>query len=92
MINQLPLPIQVLPIASRGPERFPKRTAGVSWSNLNAYGYGNSTDFQKSVLNVITNLPGYIRNVFGRSGQRIDVLRNFEGFVFAFDSHILFYH
>ncbi|VDC07751.1 unnamed protein product [Peniophora sp. CBMAI 1063] len=70
---------QVLHIASRNPERFPKRTAGVSWSNLNAYGYGNSTDFQKSVLNVITNLPGYIRNVFGRSGQRIDILRNFEG-------------
>ncbi|KZV61232.1 hypothetical protein PENSPDRAFT_671151 [Peniophora sp. CONT] len=38
-------------IASRDPERFPKRTAGISWQNLNPYGYGNFTDYQKSVLN-----------------------------------------
>ncbi|VDC04768.1 unnamed protein product [Peniophora sp. CBMAI 1063] len=71
---------RILHIQSRDPEHFPKRTAGVSWKNLNVHGYGNATDYQKNVVNVITTLPGYIRSLFRRrSGKRIDILRNFEG-------------
>jgi len=36
-------------IASRDPERYPKRVAGISYRNLNVHGFGNPTDYQKTV-------------------------------------------
>ncbi|GMG30719.1 unnamed protein product [Aspergillus oryzae] len=36
----------LLHITSRDPERYPRRTAGVSFRNLNAFGYGTAADYQ----------------------------------------------
>lgn len=34
-------------IKSRDPERYPQRTAGVSYKNLNVHGFGSLADYQK---------------------------------------------
>ncbi|THU83339.1 putative ABC multidrug transporter [Dendrothele bispora CBS 962.96] len=71
----------LLHVTSRDPESYPQRTAGISFTNLNVHGYGNSTNHQKTVGNVLLDIPGTIANVLGNKGQRIDILRNFEGLV-----------
>ncbi|KAI3598044.1 multidrug resistance protein cdr1 [Moniliophthora roreri] len=71
----------MLEITSRDPERYPKRTAGISFTNLNVYGYGKSTDYQKTVGNIWLDIPGTVKSLMGHKGQRIDILRDFEGVV-----------
>ncbi|KAK7466063.1 Multidrug resistance protein [Stygiomarasmius scandens] len=71
----------VLQISSRYPDKYPQRTAGVSFRNLNVYGYGASTDHQKTVGNVLLDLPRTIMNYTNMERQRIDILRGFEGLV-----------
>ncbi|EEP76489.1 ATP-dependent permease PDR15 [Uncinocarpus reesii 1704] len=41
----------ILHIQSRDPDMFPKRTAGVSFRNMNVYGYGTAADYQADVGN-----------------------------------------
>ncbi|OAA65489.1 ABC transporter cdr4 [Niveomyces insectorum RCEF 264] len=57
------------------------RTSGVSFQDLNVYGYGNPTDYQKDVANVWLELAGMARRLFGGGRRRIDILRNFDGVV-----------
>lgn len=72
----------VLRLTSRDPDRYPTRTSGISFSDLNAYGYGSTADFQKTVGNVFLDIPSIIAGLFGRrQGRRVDILRNFEGVV-----------
>ncbi|KAI9732526.1 MAG: hypothetical protein M1834_003861 [Cirrosporium novae-zelandiae] len=72
----------LLHIYSRDPERYPQRTAGVSFSNLNVYGYGSAVDYQDDVGNVWAKGLNMAKSLIG-SGEkrRIDILRNFEGLV-----------
>ncbi|KAE8372806.1 ABC-2 type transporter-domain-containing protein [Aspergillus bertholletiae] len=72
----------ILHITSRNPERYPSRTAGVSFRNLNAFGYGTAADYQATVSNIWLKAAGWLRGLFdNRNKVRIDILRNFEGFV-----------
>lgn len=72
----------LLHITSRDPDRYPRRTAGVSFRNLNAYGYGTAADYQADVANMWLKGFGWLRNTLGCGNKvRIDILRNFEGFV-----------
>ncbi|TDL14894.1 P-loop containing nucleoside triphosphate hydrolase protein [Rickenella mellea] len=71
----------ILQIQSNDPDGYPHHTAAVSFSDLNVYGYGKSTDHQKTVGNYLLDIPGMVRNLFGSKGQRIDILQNFEGVV-----------
>ncbi|QDS75112.1 ZEB2-regulated ABC transporter 1 [Venturia effusa] len=65
------------------PEAGPARTAGIAYKNLNVYGYGTPTDYQKSVANIWLGLVGMAKKLVGQGGQtRIDILRNFEGVVY----------
>lgn len=58
------------------------RTSGVAFKNLDVYGFGTPTDFQKSVGNVYLEGLNMVRGIFGRSNkQRIDILRSMEGVV-----------
>jgi ATP-binding cassette subfamily G (WHITE) protein 2 (PDR) len=60
------------------------RTAGIAYRNLNVYGFGTATDYQKSVGNVVLESVGLIRQALGLAKQRrIDILRGFEGLVYA---------
>jgi len=57
------------------------RTSGVCFQNLNVYGYGAATDYQKDVFNVWLEVAGLVRRIFGYGKRRIDILRNFDGVV-----------
>ncbi|KAJ5817413.1 CDR ABC transporter [Penicillium robsamsonii] len=52
-----------------------RRKSGISFRNLDVYGFGMSTDYQKSVGNSILSL------MTQRRKRRIDILHNFEGLV-----------
>jgi ATPase subunit of ABC transporter with duplicated ATPase domains len=54
-----------------------RRKSGVSFRNLDVYGFGMSTDYQKSVGNSILSL------MTQRRKRRIDILHGFEGLVSA---------
>lgn len=72
----------LLHITSRDPEKYPRRTAGVTFRNLNAYGYGTAADYQADVFNTWLKAFGHIRGWLGlRKKRRIDILRDFEGLV-----------
>ncbi|KAL8279483.1 hypothetical protein RQP46_008045 [Phenoliferia psychrophenolica] len=73
----------LLNITSRDPERFPTRSAGVSFSSLNVYGFGSSTDYQKTVGNAPLGWFGAAARLVGPGAplQKIRILRDFEGLV-----------
>jgi ATP-binding cassette, subfamily G (WHITE), member 2, PDR len=68
-------------IASRDPERYPERTAGVSYRNLSCHGYGNATDYQKTFGNYPLEAAGIFNKLTGRGQTKIQILRNFDGLV-----------
>lgn len=57
------------------------RTSGIAFQNLNVFGYGAHTDYQKDVGNVWLSALGMLRRVLGGGRRRIDILRNFDGVV-----------
>ena len=59
------------------------RQIGLCFQNLNVFGYGTPTDFQKDVGNVWLALPGMVRRLFSHTaGQtRINILREFNGII-----------
>lgn len=75
----------ILQIQGSDPDGYPHHTAAVSFSNLNVYGYGKPTDHQKTVGNYFLDITGVARDLLGSKGQRIDILRNFEGYVLDCD-------
>lgn len=67
----------------RDPEKNPMRTAGVAFRNLNVYGFGAATDYQKTVSNIWLQAAGAVRKLFGGQQRRIDILQHFDGIVNA---------
>ncbi|KAF2963335.1 hypothetical protein GQX73_g10240 [Xylaria multiplex] len=57
------------------------RTAGVCFQNMNVYGFGSATDYQKDVGNVWLEAIAIGRRALGNKGTRIDILRDFDGIV-----------
>lgn len=70
---------------SRDPERYPMRTAGVSFRDLSVHGYGSPTDYQKTVGNLWLDYFGKLMRLVGAGKQlrKIQILRDFEGLVKA---------
>ncbi|KAI2627808.1 ATP-binding cassette transporter [Hypoxylon sp. NC1633] len=66
--------------AERGQE---PRRVGVAFQNLNVFGYGTPTDFQKDVGSIWLALPGMVRRLFSSTAGRapIDILRRCDGLV-----------
>lgn len=71
----------LLRIQSRDPEKYPMRTAGVSFRNLNVHGWGTPTDYQKDVANVLLEGPALFNKVLGKGKRKIQILRDFDGLV-----------
>ncbi|KAF9887930.1 hypothetical protein FE257_009452 [Aspergillus nanangensis] len=71
----------LLAIKSRDPDRYPDRTAGVAFKNLNVHGFGSPTDYQKDVLNSVMEIATMARKMVGMKMQRIQILREFDGLV-----------
>lgn len=57
------------------------RTSGVAFQNMNVFGFGVATDYQKDVGNVWLEAVGLVRRLFGNGKRRIDILRSFDGVV-----------
>lgn len=68
-------------ITSRDPERYPTRTAGVTYRNLNVHGFGNPTDYQKTFGNYPLEALGLINKLRGKGQRKIRILRDFDGLV-----------
>lgn len=62
-------------------EGNPPKTTGIAFKNLNVFGYGTSTDYQKSVGNVFLEAATVTRKLLGAKEQRIDILHDLEGVV-----------
>ncbi|KAH8734526.1 ABC-2 type transporter-domain-containing protein [Ilyonectria robusta] len=60
-------------------EGNPPRTTGVAFKNLNVYGFGTDTDFQKSVGNIFLEAGTMISKLLHDSQKRVDILRDIEG-------------
>lgn len=71
-----------LQMTARDPDRYPRRTAGVSFRNLNVFGYGTAADYQTNFGNAWLKMMSWVQGQLGlREKKRIDILRNFEGIV-----------
>ncbi|KAL5349619.1 Multidrug resistance protein [Pseudogymnoascus australis] len=68
-------------ITSRNPERYPTRTAGVAYKNLNVHGFGNPADYQNTFGNYPLEVGGWLNKLRGNSQRKIQILRDFEGLV-----------
>jgi ATP-binding cassette, subfamily G (WHITE), member 2, PDR len=68
-------------LVSRDPERYPTRTAGVSFRNLNVHGFGTPTNYQKTFGNYPLEVGSIFNAITGRGKSKIDILRNFDGLV-----------
>ena len=68
-------------LVSRDPERYPLRTAGVSFRDLNVHGFGTPTDYQKTFGNYPLEVGTIFDAMRGRGKSKIDILRNFDGLV-----------
>jgi ATP-binding cassette subfamily G (WHITE) protein 2 (PDR) len=68
-------------IASRDPDRYPSRTAGVSFQNLSVHGFGSPTDYQKTFGNYPLELASIYNRLRGQKQTKIQILRDFDGLV-----------
>lgn len=65
-------------------DKNPSRTAGVAFKNLHVFGYGQGTDYQKSVGNIFLEGVGIAKKLLGKAKPRqIDILHECEGLVNA---------
>ncbi|KAJ6186102.1 CDR ABC transporter [Penicillium mononematosum] len=71
----------LLAIRSRNPDKYPDRTAGISFKNLNVHGFGSPTDYQKDVMNSVLEVGTMVRRLAGLKLQKIQILRDFDGLV-----------
>lgn len=71
----------LLNLNSRDPENFQLRTAGFAFRNLNVYGFGSTTDYQKTVGNAPLSILGPLRRLFGGGQRKIDILQGLDGVV-----------
>jgi hypothetical protein len=63
------------------PQRYPMRTAGVSFQKLNVSGRSASTDYQKDVANILLEIPSMIVEAISNRKKKVQILKDFEGLV-----------
>ena len=69
-------------IELHSPMNEQERCASVAYRNLNVYGFGATTDYQKTFANYPLAHLSLLEGLFGRlQKSRIDILRGFEGVV-----------
>ncbi|RKK91203.1 hypothetical protein BFJ71_g11087 [Fusarium oxysporum] len=64
-------------------EGNPPKTTGVAFQNLNVYGFGTDTDFQKSVGNIFLDAITIAKRVINKKQERVDILYDLEGVVYS---------
>ncbi|KAI9644635.1 Multidrug resistance protein [Ciborinia camelliae] len=64
------------------PERCRRTKIGVSFQNLDVYGFNTPTDYQKTVSNYVFVVYNRVLQLFGHKQEmRFNILRDFEGIV-----------
>ncbi|KAF2171433.1 hypothetical protein M409DRAFT_63711 [Zasmidium cellare ATCC 36951] len=72
----------VMNIVNGDSEKYPKRVAGVAYSDLSVHAFGNPTDYQRTFANQVLALVDFTKKIFGIQRQlRVNILRGFEGLV-----------
>ncbi|PYH42887.1 AtrD, ABC-transporter [Aspergillus saccharolyticus JOP 1030-1] len=72
----------LIELTSQDPERFPKRTAGVSYRHLNVSGYGSGSAYQSTVANVVwQGLGDLLAGWIPRKRDEVKILRDHDGIV-----------
>ncbi|KIM94271.1 hypothetical protein OIDMADRAFT_106738 [Oidiodendron maius Zn] len=72
----------LLNLQAQDPEKWKQRTAGFAFKDLNVYGFGSATDYQKSVGNIFFEAVGLTKKLLGVSKPRkIDILQSLDGLV-----------
>ncbi|GKZ66701.1 hypothetical protein AnigIFM50267_000569 [Aspergillus niger] len=69
----------VLHWSSQDPDRFPQRTAGVSFRSLGVYGYGRSTAYQKDFLNAILQVGDMVSGLINSRNRKLQILKDHDG-------------
>lgn len=62
-------------------EGNPPKTTGIAFKDLNVYGFGSSTDFQKSVGNIFLEAGTVFKKLLRTRQRRVDILHDLEGVV-----------
>ena len=69
-------------IESQSPVKDQERCVSVAYRSLNVYGFGATTDYQKTFSNYPLAHLSLLKGLFGRlQKSRIDILQGFEGVV-----------
>jgi ATP-binding cassette subfamily G (WHITE) protein 2 (PDR) len=71
----------LISLTSRDPKKHPARTAGIAFRDLNVYGFGSPTDYQKDVANIVLEIGNFFRWLSGTKKQEIHILKGFDGLV-----------
>lgn len=75
----------LLKLQKSDPEKFPKLEMGVAFKGLTAYGYEGSSNYQKTVLNILYEIPKIPMRLFNskktNSKSRTEILHDFNGLV-----------
>jgi ATP-binding cassette subfamily G (WHITE) protein 2 (PDR) len=66
---------------SKDPKRHPRRSVGISFRDLNVFGFGSPTDYQKTVGNIILEVSALARWMMGTGKQKINILKDFNGLI-----------
>jgi hypothetical protein len=71
----------LLGFIAKEPERYSYQTGniGMSFANLDVYGFGSPTDYQKTVGNVWLGIGRVFRFWVGTGKQKVQILKGFDG-------------
>lgn len=69
----------ILHWSSQDPDRFPQRTAGVSFRSLGVHGYGRSTAYQKDFLNAILQVGDIVSGLVNSRNRKLQILKDHDG-------------
>jgi len=64
-------------------EKNPLRSMGVSFKNLDVYGYGSDSEYQPTVGNIALSLANQIRQLVSSNKRKVSVLNSFDGLLEA---------
>lgn len=72
----------MLQMTAQDTHRYPRRSAGVSFRNLNVYGHGTAADYQVNFANIWLKAAACLWGIFApRKKVKIEILRDLVGIV-----------
>ncbi|TVY18623.1 ZEB2-regulated ABC transporter 1 [Lachnellula arida] len=66
---------------AKDPEKYPYRFTGLTFRDLDAYGFRLHSDYQKTVGNIFLEVGHLFRSLVGTGKQKVQILKGFDGIV-----------